>query len=148
MKEIKLKISEYLQNHRKMTLATVNTPGCKPVAHTVEYVPDGAIVYFATKKDTRKAQNIKQNGNVAYAVDEDYEDWMKIQGIQMEGTASVVTGDDEVNRVFGMYIERFPFVADFPPNPDLIFIRIEPQVAYFLDYEKGFTHRDRVTYSV
>ncbi len=147
MNEIKLKISTYLQNHRKITLATVNPQG-NPVAHTVEYVPDGAAVYFATKKDTRKAQNIKQNGNVAYTVDEDYKDWMKIQGIQMEGTASVVTGDEEVNRVFGLYIERFPFVADFPPNPDLIFIKVEPRVAYFLDYEKGFAHRDHVTYSV
>ena len=147
MKEIKLKISNYLQNHQKMTLATVNPQG-NPVAHTVEYVPDGAAVYFATKKDTRKAQNTIQNGNVAYTVDEDYEDWMKIQGIQMEGTACVVTGEDEVNRVFALYLERFPFVADFPPNPDLIFIKVEPCVAYFLDYEKGFTHRDRVTYSV
>lgn len=145
MDKIKLKISEYLKKHKKMTLATVNSQN-NPVAHTVEYVSEGADVYFATMKDTRKAMNIKQNANIAYTVDEDYKDWMKIQGVQMEGMASVVVEKDAINRIYGLYIEKFPFVVEFPQNPDLIFVKIEPLIAYFLDYEKGFTHRDKVLY--
>ncbi|NOY12507.1 MAG: pyridoxamine 5'-phosphate oxidase family protein [Deltaproteobacteria bacterium] len=145
MTDIKLRISEYLKNHRKMTLATVNAQG-NPLAHTVEYVSVGDDVYFATRKDTRKAENIRQNSHVAYTVDEDYADWMKIQGVQMEGEAFVVTDEAMIKQVYGLYIEKFPFVADFPPNPELIFVGIKPRVASFLDYEKGFAHRDKVVY--
>ena len=145
MADIKLKISEYFKNHQKLTLATVTAQG-KPLAHTVEYVSDGEDVYFATRKDTRKVENIRNNSHIACTVDEDYTDWMKIQGVQMEGEAFVVSDEEMINRIYGLYIEKFPFVAGFPPNPDLVFIRIKPRVAHFLDYEKGFSHRDRVTY--
>ncbi len=145
MESIKEKISSYLNNHRKMTLATVNSSG-QPMSHTVEYVSNGHNVYFATKKTTRKIQNIQNNRLVGLAVDEDYDDWMKIQGVQLEGAAAIVEDQEKLNKILQSYIEKFPFVADFPPNPDLIFVEIIPKEGYFLDYEQGFTHRDKVTF--
>lgn len=145
MENIKEKISAYLKNHRKMTLATVDQSG-QPMSHTVEYVSEDNAVYFATKKTTRKVRNIENNRLVAFAVDEDYDNWMKIQGVQMEGVAEIVEDQEKLNEILQSYVEKFPFVADFPPNPDIVFVGITPQAGYFLDYEQGFTHRDRVTY--
>ena len=145
MEKTKEQISNYLTTHRKMTLATVSQEG-SPMGHTVEYVSKGTVVFFATQKATRKVRNIMHNHKVAYTVDEDYDDWMAIQGVQMQGTASIVEDEDEAGDVFAMYVKKFPFVANFPPNPNLIFIKVVPQSAFFLDYKKGFTHRDAVTF--
>lgn len=141
MNTTRQRIVEYLESHRKMTLATV-TPEGRPLAHTVEYASYGPTVYFATRKSTRKVQNILKNPEVAYAVDEDYDDWLQIQGVQMEGVATVLSDQDEKDKAAAAYIEKFPFVADFPPNSEMVFVKVEPVRGFFLDYTQGFTHRE------
>ncbi len=144
-KEIRRKISDYLKSHRKMTLATVTLDG-RPIAHTVEYASDGPNVYFGTLKTTRKAQNIMKNCHVSYAVDEDYDDWMKIQGVQIEGMATILTEQKDIKQASGLIVAKFPAAADLPKDPDMIFIRIDPVAGFFLDYRKGFAHRDEVRF--
>lgn len=143
--EIKNKIVDYLASHRKMTLATA-TPDGRPLAHSVEYVSDGPVVYFGTLRTTRKAQNIMKCPYVSYAVDEDYDDWMTIQGVQMEGTATILTERKDLDHAMQLYLKKFPAVASFPPNPDMIMVRIVPVAGFFLDYTKGFAHRDEVRF--
>ncbi|MBI4847938.1 MAG: pyridoxamine 5'-phosphate oxidase family protein [Nitrospirae bacterium] len=143
--EIKQMISAYLKTHNKLTLATV-TPEGNPLAHTVEYVSDGGTIYFGTSKETRKAQNIMKNPSVAYAVDEDYTDWTKIQGVQMSGKASILTDQGELEKVMKLYVAKFPAVADFPPDMDMVMIKIVPVSGYFLDYTMEFAHRDEVKF--
>jgi general stress protein 26 len=143
--EIRQKISDYLKSHRKMTLATVTLDG-RPIAHTVEYASDGPNVYFGTLKTTRKAQNIMKNCHVSYAVDEDYDDWMKIQGVQIEGRATILAEQKDIKQASDMIAAKFPAVGDLPKDPDMIFVRIEPIAGFFLDYRKGFAHRDEVRF--
>ena len=144
-KEIKQQMSEYLKSHNILTLATVCANG-KPVAHTVTYVSEGTTVYLGTYKGTRKAKNIIKNPSVAYTVDEDYPDWSKIKGIQMKGTAELLTDQAEMQSVWGKMLEKFPAARDIPQNPDMVIIKITPKSGYFLDYTKGFTHRDEVNF--
>ncbi len=143
--EVRSKISDYLKGHRKMTLATATLDG-RPLAHTVEYASDGATVYFGTLRTTRKAQNIMKNCHVSYAVDEDYDDWMRIQGVQIEGRASILSEQKDIRQAMDLLVGKFPALAGFPPNPDMVFVRIEPVAGFFLDYRKGFTHRDEVRF--
>lgn len=72
----------YLGVHAHLRLATVSEDR-SPMVHTVAYVSEGSTVYYSTDKRTRKAQNILNEPRVSYAVDQDYEDWTAIQGIQM-----------------------------------------------------------------
>lgn len=145
-KEITQAISDYLRTHRKMTLATVTLDG-RPLAHTVEYVSDnGPVLFFATKKTTRKAQNIMKNANVSFAVDEDYDDWMKIQGVQVEGRATILSEEKDIQYAANLFLKKFPFVAEFTPDPDMVFVKIEPVAGFFLDNTKGFAHRDEVKF--
>lgn len=143
--ELKAKVAEYLRDHEKLTLATATAEG-KPLTHTVEYVADGTTVYFGTMKSTRKAQNILRNPNVAYSVDEVYADWLAIRGVQMEGVATILSDGAEIDKAVKLYIRKFPFVANFPPNPNMIFVKIEPVAGFYLDYAKGFTHKDKVVF--
>ena len=143
--EIKQKIADYLKNHEWLNLGTVDAEG-RPAVHTMGYVSDGATVYFGTNKNTRKAQNMLNNPFVAYTVDEDNVEVMAITGIQMQGKASLLSDPDELNKVGQMMAEKFPFVMEMPEDADLVMFKVEPVEAYYLDYAKGFTHRDNVNY--
>ena len=144
-KEVKKLIADYLTSHNILTLATV-TPENKPLAHTVEYASEGMTVYVATSNSRRKTKNILKNPHIAYTVDEDYKDWLTIKGVQMVGIATVLSQKEDIDHAASVYLGKFPFVAQFPPNPDMVFIKIEPTEGSFLDYTKGFTHSDTVTF--
>jgi uncharacterized protein YhbP (UPF0306 family) len=143
--ETKKRIAGYLKDHSVLTLATV-TLDCRPLAHTVTYVSEGAKVFFATLKTTRKYHNIRRNPAVAYTVDEDYPDWVKIRGIQMEGKAEILADPGEIVRVRELYVKKFPAAAEFPEDLHMAFIGIQPVACFFLDFSKGFSHRDEVKF--
>jgi nitroimidazol reductase NimA-like FMN-containing flavoprotein (pyridoxamine 5'-phosphate oxidase superfamily) len=143
--EIKQKVVDYLAAHRFLRLATVATDNT-PMIHTLGYASEGATIYFLTDRRTRKILNISKNGNVAYSVDEDYPDASMIQGIQMEATASILSDKVEIEKARGLLVKKFPGMAKMPPELDLVFVRIDPREGYFLDYTKGFTHRDKVVF--
>ncbi|TKG91545.1 pyridoxamine 5'-phosphate oxidase family protein [Puteibacter caeruleilacunae] len=141
------KIEKYLADHGLMTLATV-TPEGKPLAHSVEYVSEGNTVYFASHPQMRKMQNIANNPAVAYTVDEDYQDWSQIQGIQMTGTASFVEDPAELARIMESYLSKFPQVQAFPPEfaQQLKFVKVEPVEGIWIDSTQGMGHREVETY--
>ncbi|MBP2029484.1 general stress protein 26 [Methanohalophilus levihalophilus] len=143
--DIKQKIEDYLKDHKWLNLGTVDSEG-KPMVHTMAYVADGTTVYFGTSKETHKADDMMNNPNVAYTVDEDDVDVMTITGVQMQGKATLVTDPSEMEKFGMLMIEKFPFMKDMPQTPDSVVFRVDPVEGYYLDYSKGFTHRDMVTY--
>lgn len=143
--EIKKKIVDYLSSHQWLNLGTVDLNG-KPMVHTMAFASEGATVYFLTDKNTHKVSDMKVNQIVAYTVDDDDVQVMQITGIQMQGKASRVTDEKEIGKVLGLMNEKYPLMADLPPNPDIVFFKVEPMEAYYLDYSRGFNHRDFVTY--
>jgi general stress protein 26 len=145
MADARESIARYLASHPYIQLGTV-TPGGTPQVHTVSFVADGPVVYFATDRDSRKARNILANRTVAFVCDEDYEDWSVIQGVQMEGDAFPVDNPEEIERVGRMMLEKFPQARDMPENANLVFFRIEPLRGYYLDNTVSFAHRDEVEF--
>jgi len=143
--DIKKKIMDYMAAHNFLRLGTVGPKGT-PQVHTLGYVPDGAVVYFATDRRTRKARNIEANPGVAYTVDEDYTDMLKIQGVQMEGTAQQLTDSDEIQRVTGMFQAKYSGMKEMPPEFQMVIYKVTPRTAYFLDNTVAFGHRDQVEF--
>ena len=144
--EIKQKIADYLAAHEYLNLATVTAAGT-PMAHTVGYTSEGAVVFFVTDGKTRKARNIAGNPAVAYTVDEDrMTSPTETRGVQMEGTASIVTNQEEAGRIIAAILAKFPFLKNMPPNPDMTIYKIQPARCVFIDNTKGFGHLDTVTY--
>jgi uncharacterized protein YhbP (UPF0306 family) len=147
MEHVIKSIEAYLQGHGLLSLATVSAEGA-PMAHSVEYINEGNFVYFISHKDTRKMQNIAVNAQVAYTVDEDYQDWMTIQGIQMLGKASFVDDANEAQRLMGVYAQKFPQVTNFPPEfaEAMRIVKIEPVHAKYINNTKGMGHHEVVEY--
>ena len=122
--ETKKKIENYLAEHNVIRLATVRSDG-KPAVASLPYVNDGTDIYFPTIKTTQKVQNIAGNPKVAYTCDEDYEDWSQIQGIQMQGTASIIS-EVELPRILDMMTEKYPQMNDLPENLDFVIFEVLP----------------------
>ncbi len=137
---------EYLQTHRVMTLATTGPDGVWAAA--LFYVNDGFDLIFLSARHTRHAQNMSSQPQAAAAVHEDYRDWPKIQGIQLEGTAAELTGAAKATAV-ARYLRKFPFIAQ--PNPQIAqaltkvnWYRLRPSRLYFIDNSKGLGHRSEI----
>ena len=143
--DIKQKVLDYLASHRYMRLATVTTDST-PMVHTVAYASEGPTVYFLTDRRTRKIFNISRNPEVAFSVDEDYPDAGLIQGIQMEARATILSTRADVEKARDLLVAKFPNMAKMPPELDLVFVRVDSDEGYFLDYTKGFTHRDKIDF--
>lgn len=141
--DVRQKVLDYLGRHRFMRLGTVTTDST-PMVHTVGYASDGLTVYFATDRRTRKIFNISRNPEVAYSIDEDYADVTKIQGIQMEGRATILTARADIDKAMELLVRKFPHMTKMPPEVEGALVRVEPTFGYFLDFTKGFTHRDRI----
>lgn len=169
-------VLEYIERHRTMTLATALAD--QPWATTVFYASDGFKLYFLSNPLTsRHGRNLAANHRVAASITEDYplaklDDWRKIKGIQLEGTASLLTTEAELARAVETYVARYPFTAPFlkgiiafprvaaflekasrklPFVPDFHaslenrFYALTPQRAWFVDNETAFEHRQEVS---
>ncbi len=72
-----------------MTVATIRPDGY-PQATTVNYIHDDLILYFATAATSQKAGNIKINNKVSVAIVDQAQDFYKLRGLSMSGTAARV----------------------------------------------------------
>jgi general stress protein 26 len=145
--EIFEKIETYLHGHKKMTLATVSAEG-QAMAHTVQYVSEGNTVFFFTRPGQRKAENIRNNPKVGFTVDQDYEDWSKIQGVQIQGEARILEETDEIDLRFELFADKFTHLATIGKSflDHHIIIEVKPALGRFLDNTVAFGHFDETTY--
>ncbi|MFH1124693.1 MAG: pyridoxamine 5'-phosphate oxidase family protein [Pseudomonadota bacterium] len=144
-RDIKKKIEEYLLSHYYVRIATLKPDG-NPVVHTVGYASEGTTLYIMTDRPSRKAKNIMQNPHVAYAVDENYEEFLNILGIQMEGKATVIEEKTDIEKAIGLLQKKFKQYSNLPQDRDIVIIKVEPVAGYYLDNSVRFGHRDKITF--
>lgn len=139
-------VQNYLARHQVMTLATTGTDGVWAAA--VFYVHEGFTFYFLSAAHTRHAQHMVQQQQVAATVQEDYRDWLGIQGVQLSGTAVPVLPAEQ-ERVVALYTAKYPFMVQ--PDPQIAtalrkvkWYALYPDRLYFIDNHKGLGHRDAV----
>lgn len=143
----------YLQGHRVVTLATEAQGNLWAAA--VFYVSDGFKLYFLSAPTSRHCLNLAGNPRVAATVQEHYADWMEIKGLQLEGVASQLSGDEEL-LARKLYGEKFPFVGESAQTPAAIvkamakvrWYQVVPQRLYFIDNAAGFGQRSEVDLGV
>jgi len=147
--EIREQVLAYLQSHRVVTLAT-EADG-HPWAAAVFYVSDGFTLYFLSAPTSRHCLNLANNPRVAATIQEDYADWMEIKGVQLEGVASQLSGEEEL-LARQRYAEKFPFVGQLARAPEAIakamakvrWYRLVPRRLFFIDNAAGFGARAEV----
>jgi len=164
-------VLKYLNEHYTMTIATAK--GETPWAAALFYASDGFTLYFLSDTDDRHSKNIAENPLVAVTVNEDYHDWRKIKGIQMEGKAALVSTEDEMAKAIATYVEKYsftaaylklmsssfpkivghldkllsklPFVPGLPTTFTVKFYKMTPTKVRFIDNEKSFGRHEEFT---
>jgi len=71
---------------------------------------------------------------------------LTLQAVNMEGVATFVDDPNEAQKQRENYIAKYPFLADAPPNPDMIVMKIIPVKVTFVDNAKGFGHTEEISY--
>lgn len=146
---LRRRVLDYLREHRVMTLATRGDAG--PWAAAVFYVNDGFTLYCLSRPATRHCTELARHPRVAATIQEDYSDWPQIRGVQLEGLACELDGD-EASHARRLYGEKFPIVGRLAQAPAAIvdafakirWYRVSPDRLYFVDNSLGFGHRDEV----
>jgi len=149
---LKQQILSYLKEHNTMTLGT--SSGDAPWAATVFYASDELRLYFFSVPDSRHCQNLAANPRVAVTIQEDYHDWRKIKGIQLEGTVTLVDSLVAKAKAMAVYARKYPEVIKLFTNPDSglfykAFLKVKfycviPDKLFFIDNEQGFGKRQEL----
>jgi uncharacterized protein YhbP (UPF0306 family) len=153
--ELKQQILNYLESHNTMTLGTCH--GEIPWAATVFYASDGLRLYFFSAPDSRHCQNLSANPRVAVTIQEDYRDWRKIKGIQLEGKVVLVDSIFEKGKAMAVYARKYPEVVKLFTNPasgvfyqaflKVKFYCVIPERVFYIDNEQGFGKRQELILS-
>ena len=101
----------YLKEHYTMIIATAKDKA--PWATAVFYANNGFTLYFLSNPESRHSKDVAGNPVVAVTVNEDYHDWRKIKGIQMEGKAELVTTENEMIQAVATYVAKYSFTAAY-----------------------------------
>jgi uncharacterized protein YhbP (UPF0306 family) len=145
-------VQGYLRARHVMTLASHGEEGIWAAA--VFYANDGFTFYFLSSPVSRHCRNLARSPRVSAAVHEDYGDWREIKGVQLEGIAAVIAGEEEA-KARRLYAEKFPIVGNLAEAPVSIVMalakvrwyKLIPERLYFIDNSAGFGHRDEIDLS-
>ena len=136
---LRSKILKVLDRQHFMTVATIRPDGY-PQATTVKYIHDDLIVYFATAPTSQKASNIQLNNKVSVAIADQAEDFHKLRGLSMSGTATRVQdkqrAEEYALRLFGRLPPKRRLVPEDPK--ELAVYEIRPVAIALIDYASGF----------
>ncbi len=141
--EVKREIIDYMKKTRFCSLATVGRRSKEPRATIIYYENSELDIYFNTGKATQKALNIMANPAVAITIhhnDPSAKELADTRGILYIGRASVIEEKD-FNKVPNGVLKLYDMVNNFYPGASMIF-KATPRKIHFIDYSKGFGHRD------
>ena len=144
-------IKDVVRSHNLMHIATLDK-GALPCVRGVDYAEGDSenILYFTTRKDSRKVQQIRNNGSVAIAIDHDCPTWDDLQTLKYikgTGTATVIEDPQEMQKAFGLLMQKFPFLKDLPGDPsDFVGMKVELKEILVTVNTIGFGHTETVSY--
>lgn len=149
---LKQQVLEYLASHNTMTLATC--AGAAPWAATVFFASDDLRLYFFSAPQSRHCLNLAANPKVAVTVQEDYQDWRQIKGVQLEGRVELVDGVVAKAKAMAIYAIKYPEVITLFTDPNsgifhkaflkVKFYCVVPEKLFFIDNSAGFGKRQEL----
>lgn len=151
--ELKQQVLSYIESHNTMTLGTCHEN--VPWAATVFFASEEFRLYFFSAPDSRHCQNLAANSRVAVTIQEDYREWRKIKGIQLEGKVTLVDSVIEKGKAITVYARKYPEVMKVFTNPGSgafykAFLRVKfycvvPERVFYIDNEQyGFGQRQEL----
>lgn len=137
--------ADFLRGHHVMTLATQDAEG--PWAAALFYACDGEELVFLSAPASRHGRALAQDARCAATIQGQEQDWRGIRGIQLEGVAVQLAGEER-ERARRLYAGRFAFVRPEQAPAAILealarvqWYRLRVQRLYFIDNRRGFGKR-------
>jgi uncharacterized protein YhbP (UPF0306 family) len=122
-------LSEYLDRHRLLALATASAAGI-PHASSAFYANDGISLYFSTAPDSVTSKNLAENPFAAIAIADVPDDWGQSKGVQISGSVVRLEGD-EAAKAAALFGQRYPSLGE--ESGDAPYYRLDPNDIRFVD---------------
>ena len=135
-------IADFLRAHSTLTLATVSGDGT-PYATPLFYVLDENLqLYWLSSGSSTHSMHLAVRSDVSAAVYSETDEWEKIRGVQLWGTASVVQQSNLRKEVVKAYTERFRLGSIFRlAIVACNLYRLAPMRVRYLDNSKHFGYK-------
>ncbi len=129
---------EIMNAQQYCAFITVDKEGRAQVRTVNPFPPDeNMVVWFATRDNTRKAQEVRDNPHVVMY----YADHSKATGyVALSGRAELVTDKAEIQKRHRAYWDQA-----FPGQKGLVLVKIVPEHLEVINYKAG-TKQDSVTW--
>ncbi len=142
--DVRAALVEFLSQQSTLALSTAGLRDGRPQVAPLFFVSDEALnLYWISDPDSRHSRNIADWSDVAATIYAQTWDWQQIKGVQIEGTATPVSDDDERQRALDLYCAKFPFVNE--KFADLIaqstFYVLRPRWLRWIDNERRFGYK-------
>jgi PPOX class probable F420-dependent enzyme len=101
------------------------------------YAYDGKDIFVGTSLDSKKVRNVRRNSSVAFVVDFYVEDWAKLKGVMIQGSAEVIERGKEFEEAKKLLYEKYPQYEATAPikEGESAIIKIKPEKVVSWDYE-------------
>ncbi len=147
----KEKVREIIKGHNLMHISTVDEKGM-PRSRGVDFVGGETenILYFITQKSSNKVKEIKNNANVFVVIDHDcpaMEALSKLMYLKASGKAEVIEKPEGIQKVFGMILQKFPYLKDLPGDPSaFVAVKVTLKEINVMDNAVQFGHSEIIHY--
>jgi hypothetical protein len=122
---------QFLRARRYAVQSSVSADGAPQAAVVGIAVSDNFEIVFDTIETTRKAQNLRRDGRIAFVVGSLEPD--AAQTVQYEGVADQPTGGERV-RLVDLYLSVFPDGRERQSWPGLTYFRATPSWLRYSDF--------------
>lgn len=106
-------LGSFLASQSTLALSTAGDQDGRPQVAPLFFASDESFnLYWISDPDSRHSANLADWSDVAVAIYAQTWEWTGIKGLQIEGEAVPVTGEEERARALSVYKAKFPFVTD------------------------------------
>jgi uncharacterized protein len=139
-------IERFLRSQSTLSLATVDADGAVRVAPLFYLHESGPRLYWFSSASSAHSRNLARDAAAAVAVSHQTDEWRKIRGVQMRGTATRVRSRTVRAAVAGRYTERFRLGKLFAVGmARATLYRFDPTWLRYIDNARRFGYKFELT---
>jgi uncharacterized protein YhbP (UPF0306 family) len=141
-------VAALLREETTLSLATTGSNGEACVAPLFYIADDELSLYWLSSESNLHSLNLTRSPHAAATVCRQARSWREICGVQMSGTAGIVTEPERRTALVEAYCERFKLGRIFrlAIRRSALYV-YEPEVFRFIDNAKGFGSKFELTRS-
>lgn len=141
-------VVDYVDRTKFAVLAYTRNDQAPIVRSMGSFVPSGLDLYFSTRRDAAKVQEISGRNRVSFFFEHDNQELGQWKNVLLIGEAEKVDSGAELDKAVELLGSRNPRFRERVARgelPDTQIFRLRTQEIEYLDYGKGLGHVRKIT---